>query len=55
MTSLVRVITIQLTEEQVQSLLQLLDISVKAGGLQNAKVAVPLADIIIQAAQPKAE
>ncbi len=48
-------ITIQLTTEQANSLLQLIDIAVKAGGIQNAKVAVPLADIIIAAAQPKPE
>jgi len=43
-------ITIQLTEQQVQSLLQLIDIAIKAGGYQNAKVGVPLADVIIDAA-----
>jgi hypothetical protein len=48
-------IKIELTQEQVNQLLQLIDISVKAGGLQNAKVAVPIADIILQAAQPKPE
>jgi hypothetical protein len=48
-------ITIKLTQEQANSLLQLIDIAIKAGGYQNAKVGVPLADIIITAAQPKAE
>lgn len=50
-------ITIQLTQEQTNSLLQLIDIAIKAGGYQNAKVAVPLVDIIISAAnaQPKPE
>ena len=48
-------ITITLTQEQTNSLLQLIDIAIKAGGYQNAKVGVPLADIIIQAAQPKPE
>lgn len=48
-------IKIELTTEQANSLLQLIDIAVKAGGIQNAKVAVPLADIIISAAQPKPE
>jgi hypothetical protein len=48
-------INIKLTQEQVSSLLQLVDIAVKAGGLQNAKVALPLVDIIIAAAQPKSE
>jgi len=48
-------ITITLTQEQANSLLQLIDIAIKAGGYQNAKVGVPLADIIIAAAQPKPE
>jgi hypothetical protein len=48
-------IKIELSTEQVNSLLQLIDISIKAGGYQNAKVGVPLADIIIAAAQPKSE
>ncbi len=47
-------ITITLTQEQTNSLLQLIDIAIKAGGYQNAKVGVPLADIILAAAQPKA-
>ena len=48
-------INIKLTQEQVISLLQLVDIAVKAGGIQNAKVALPLVDIIVEAAQPKSE
>ena len=48
-------IKIELTTEQANQLLQLIDIAIKAGGFQNAKVAVPLADIIIAAAQPKPE
>ena len=49
-------ITITLTQEQTNSLLQLIDVAIKAGGYQNAKVGVPLADLIIAAAQPpKAE
>ena len=48
-------ITIQLSTEQVNSLLQLIDIAIKAGGYQNAKVGVPLADLILAAAQPKSE
>jgi hypothetical protein len=48
-------ITITLTQEQTNSLLQLIDIAIKAGGYQNAKVGVPLADIIITAAQAKPE
>ena len=49
-------ITIELTTEQANQLLQLIDVAIKAGGFQNAKVGVPLADLIIAAAQPpKAE
>ena len=48
-------IKIELTQEQATSLLQLVDIAVKAGGIQNAKVAMPLVDIIVAAAQPKSE
>jgi len=48
-------IKIELTQEQANQLLQLIDIAIKAGGFQNAKVGVPLADIIISAAQPKSE
>ena len=44
-------IHVELTQEQANQLLQLIDIAVKAGGLANARVAVPLADIIISAAQ----
>ena len=48
-------ITIKLTQEQANGLLQLIDIAVKAGGIQNAKVALPLVDLIVIAAQPKPE
>lgn len=48
-------ITIKLTQEQANGLLQLIDIAVKAGGIQNAKVALPLVDLIVNAAQPKPE
>jgi hypothetical protein len=44
-------IKIELSTEQVNSLLQLIDIAIKAGGYQNAKVGVPLADIILDAAK----
>jgi len=46
-------IKIELSTEQVNQLLQLIDIAIKAGGYQNAKVAVPLADIILDAAKPQ--
>jgi len=48
-------IKIELTTEQANQLLQLIDIAIKAGGFQNAKVGVPLANLIIAAAQPKPE
>ena len=48
-------ISIQLTQEQVNSLLQLIDIAVKAGGVANARAALPLVDLIVAAAQPKSE
>jgi hypothetical protein len=48
-------IKIELSTEQVNNLLQLIDIAIKAGGYQNAKVGVPLADIILNAAQAKPE
>jgi len=48
-------INIELTQEQANSLLQLIDIAIKAGGYQNAKVGVPLVDIILNAAQSKPE
>jgi len=44
-------IEIKLTQEQANSLIQLIDIAVKAGGIQNAKVGLPLVEIIIAAAQ----
>jgi hypothetical protein len=44
-------IKIELTAEQVNALLQLIDIAIKAGGFQNAKVGVPLAEIILDAAK----
>lgn len=48
-------IIVKLTQEQANGLLQLIDIAVKAGGIQNAKVALPLVDLIVNAAQPKSE
>jgi hypothetical protein len=47
-------IKIELTTEQANTLLQLIDISIKAGGFQNAKVGVPLAEIILEAAKATA-
>ena len=47
-------IKIELTAEQANTLLQLIDIAIKAGGFQNAKVGVPLAEIILDAAKAQA-
>lgn len=44
-------ITIQLTPEQTNNLLALIDVAIKAGGFQNAKVGVPIADLILEAAK----
>jgi len=48
-------IKIELSTEQVNSLLQLIDIAVKAGGVANARAALPLVDLIVAASQPKSE
>jgi len=48
-------ITIKLTQEQANSLLQLIDVAVKAGGVANARAALPLVDLILNAAQSKPE
>jgi hypothetical protein len=48
-------IKIELTQEQFNTVLQLIDIAIKAGGYQNAKVAVPIVEVLIaQAENPKA-
>lgn len=44
------IINWKLTEEKVKQLINCLDIVTKAGGLQNARVALPLADDLINAA-----
>lgn len=44
-------IKIELTPEQANNLLALIDIAIKAGGFQNAKVGVPIADLILEAAR----
>lgn len=47
---------IHLTTEQANQLLQLIDVAVKAGGVANARAALPLVDLILAAAQqPKSE
>ena len=46
---------LELTKEEGQQLLELLDLATKTGGLQVASVALPLAAKIMQAAQAKQE
>ena len=44
-------IKIELTEEKAKALVELLDVAIKAGGLQVAKAAVVLVDDIMAAAK----
>jgi len=46
---------LKLTLEEAQSLINLLDLAVKAGGLQTASIALPLAVKIQEAANPPQE
>jgi len=46
-------ITLKLNEQEANNIIQLLDIAVKAGGLANAAVALPIVEKIKQAAQPQ--
>jgi len=46
-------ITIKLNETEANNLIALIDIAVKAGGLANAAVALPLVDKIKSAVQPQ--
>jgi hypothetical protein len=49
-------IKIELTQEQFNTVLQLIDIAIKAGGYANAKVAVPIVESLLnQAENPKPE
>jgi hypothetical protein len=49
-------IKIELTQEQFNTVLQLIDIAIKAGGYANAKVAVPVVELLLnQAENPKSE
>ena len=47
--------TLELTNEEAQTLVSLLDLAVKAGGLQAAQVAVPLFAKLKEAAKPAEE
>ena len=44
-------IQIELTPEEANGVLQLIDIAIKAGGIANAKVGLPIFDKIMAAAQ----
>lgn len=44
-------IQLELSEDQAQSLFELLDVSVKTGGLQAAKHAVPITDALMKAVE----
>lgn len=49
-------IKLELTQEQFNTVLQLIDIAIKAGGYANAKVAVPVVEALLtQAENPKSE
>lgn len=48
-------ITLTLTEEKAQALIDLLDVAVKSGGLQVARAAVVLTDDIVQAIKASKE
>ena len=48
-------IRLELTEEKAQTLAELLDLATKAGGLQVAKVALPLMDDLMAAVQASKE
>ena len=44
-------IQLELTPEEANGVLQLIDIAIKAGGIANAKVGLPIFDKIMNAAQ----
>ncbi len=48
-------ITLTLTEEKAQALIDLLDVAVKSGGLQVARAAVVLTDDVVQAIKASKE
>jgi hypothetical protein len=47
--------TLELTNDEANALAQLLDLAVKAGGLQAAQVAIPLFAKLQEAAKPAKE
>jgi hypothetical protein len=48
-------IKFELTPEEANGVLQLIDIAIKAGGIANAKVGLPIFDKIMAAAQASGE
>jgi hypothetical protein len=44
-------IQLKLTEQQAETLYNLLDVAVKAGGLQASKAALPIVDQLMEAAK----
>lgn len=44
-------LTIELTQTEAQNLVNLLDVATKAGGIQNARVALPLVEKVMIEAQ----
>jgi hypothetical protein len=46
---------LELTEQEAQALVELIDVATKAGGIQVARVAVPLVQKIMDAAQAETE
>jgi hypothetical protein len=48
-------IQLKLTEQQAETLYNLLDVAVKAGGLQASKAALPIVDQLMEAAKADKE
>jgi hypothetical protein len=44
-------LTLELTQAEAQNIVNLLDVATKAGGIQNARVALPLVEKIVMEAQ----
>lgn len=44
-------IKIELTTEQANIILGAIDLAIKSGGFQNAKICVPVAELILEAAK----
>ena len=48
-------LTLTLTKEEGQTLFELLDVAIKAGGIQVAKAALPIVDKLMEAAKQVAD